>query len=120
DEPEQSVVDVAEFHFGTLTPWESDVENDAHEEEEDLGPNDQARMVATFVSAAKDQNIPAPRRPWLDDLPATYDLLELSHRSDDALVLGISDRPEKQAQEPSYFYPDRDGHMAIYGTGGTG
>ncbi|MCW4458977.1 FtsK/SpoIIIE domain-containing protein [Microbacterium sp. MPKO10] len=120
DEPEQSVVDVAEFHFGTLTPWESDVENDAHEEEEDLGPNDQARMVATFVSAAKDQNIPAPRRPWLDDLPATYDLLELSHRSDEALVLGVSDRPEKQAQEPSYFYPDRDGHMAIYGTGGTG
>ncbi|GAB2525218.1 FtsK/SpoIIIE domain-containing protein [Paramicrobacterium agarici] len=120
DEPEQSAVDVAEFHFGTLTPWESEVESDVHEEEKDLGPNDQSRMVATFVAAAKDAQIPEPRRPWLDDLPETYDLAELDHRSDEAIVMGVSDRPEKQAQEPSCFYPDRDGHMAVYGTGGTG
>ncbi|MEK8225700.1 FtsK/SpoIIIE domain-containing protein [Oerskovia sp. M15] len=35
-------------------------------------------------------------------------------------MIGVGDVPERQMQTPVYFEPDVDGHVAIYGTGGSG
>ena len=37
-----------------------------------------------------------------------------------ACLSGVSDIPERQAQEVVAFQPDVDGHMAVFGTGGSG
>ena len=65
--------------------------------------------------------MPAPRKPWLSELADAYDLSRLpSRRTDEDLLLGVMDVPEDQAQPTISYYPDRDGNMAIYGTGGSG
>lgn len=119
DEPDVVSVAIAELRFGATTPWDA-VSTDSSEPASDPGPNDQSRIVKNLVEAATSATIPLPRRPWLDDLGAEYDLLAMPQERDAALVIGISDKPDRQLQLPAYFYPDKDGHMAIYGTGGTG
>ena len=122
DEPEIAQVKVAELRFGSIIVWERDLdsaaESDSHEE--DLGPNDQKRIVSTLVGAADLAGIPAPRRPWLDDIGATVDIRDLPIHGDGQILLGKSDIPERQLQEASYFMPDRDGSLLVYGTSGSG
>ena len=77
-------------------------------------------MVDTFIAAARRAGIPSPRRPWLDELETAVDLAGLRHRTDARLALGVSDLPERQAQDTASFAPDVDGHMVVYGTGGSG
>ncbi|MET0303768.1 MAG: FtsK/SpoIIIE domain-containing protein, partial [Microbacteriaceae bacterium] len=119
DEPEQAGVAIAELRFGAVSNWDPP-QDDSNVEKEDLGPNDQSRIVANLVGAAKGARIPAPRRPWLDDLASAYDVLDMPQERDSALALGIADKPEQQLQVPTYFYPDKDGHLSVFGTGGTG
>jgi S-DNA-T family DNA segregation ATPase FtsK/SpoIIIE len=119
DEPDVAGVTISELRFGATTPWDPPVQ-ESNEQTADLGPNDQSRIVTNLVSAAKAVGIPAPRRPWLDDLRSGYDLLSLPQERDSALVIGVTDKPASQQQIPAYFYPDKDGHVAVYGTGGTG
>ena len=120
DEAPAADVVVAELSFGSTKRWEveSDAESEAHDA--DLGPNDQKRIVATLVAAAEQARIPAPRRPWLDDLETTVDLRELASGRGGAILLGKSDVPERQLQEAVYFEPDRDGSLLVYGTSGSG
>lgn len=120
DGPDVAQVRVAELRFGSTVVWEPESEDDADEHEADLGPNDQRRMVANLVEAARTAGIPAPRRPWLDDLTSTVDLRALPLEGDARIPLGIADIPERQAQEPVYFEPDTDGHLLVYGTSGAG
>lgn len=114
-------VDVETFYFGPPEKWETS-ENEKHleEEESELGPNDQQRLVSTIVAAAQKRQLPAPRRPWLDELAEMYDLTKLSQRSDSRLVLGVQDVPQRQIQATVFFEPDTDGHLAVFGTGGSG
>jgi S-DNA-T family DNA segregation ATPase FtsK/SpoIIIE len=86
----------------------------------DLGPTDQQRLVASMVNAQRLAEIPAPRRPWLDELAPVYDLSLLRQRTDSELLLGVADVPDRQEQVPIYFQPDIDGNLAVYGTGGSG
>ncbi len=53
DEAPAADVVVAELRFGSTKRWEvdADAEGDAHDA--DLGPNDQKRIVATLVAAAR-------------------------------------------------------------------
>jgi len=118
--PEKPRVDVADMPFGVGTEWSAPGDDDVPEEREDLGPTDQKRLVDTMTEAARAARIPAPRRPWLDELPNAIDLRGLRRRTDDRLALGVSDIPERQAQEIVAFQPDVDGHMAVFGTGGSG
>lgn len=120
DEEQVAEVRVAELRFGSTVQWEREapVESDSHDE--DLGPNDQKRIVATLIGAAAAANIPAPRRPWLDDLATTVDLRDLPIFDDARIALGMADVPERQLQEAVYFHPDRDGSMLVYGTSGSG
>lgn len=117
---EDPTIAISELRFGSEIVWERPGTTDVPVVEEDQGPTDQARLVATMVSAARDARIPAPRRPWLDELAAVYDLTRLRQRTDTELVLGVNDVPERQQQHEVYFRPDTDGNLAVYGAGGTG
>ena len=112
-------IDVANFGFGVNQQWEAPKDG-VEEEQTDLGPNDTARLVATLIAAAGVAEIPAPRKPWLDELASVYDLAKLRQRTDEELVLGIVDDSSTQSQYAVYFRPDTEGHLAVYGTGGTG
>ncbi|MFB7251426.1 FtsK/SpoIIIE domain-containing protein [Microbacterium sp. NPDC056234] len=113
-------VRVSELRFGATGEWEADglAESDVHEE--DLGPNDQKRIVSTLIRASETAGLPRPRRPWLDDLPPLVDLSDLPNDGDTRIPIALVDVPEKQLQQPAVFSPDRDGSLVIYGTSGSG
>jgi len=118
--PERSRIDVQEMSFGTGVRWELP-EPDVDDETKDPGPNDISRVVATISRAATEAAVPAPRKPWLPELARTYDLARLPNpRTDTMLLLGVEDDPTTQTQPTVFYEPDRDGNMAIYGTGGSG
>ena len=84
-------------------------------------PNDLAQLVVATQHAALVGGHPAPRRPWLTELPADLDLRDAPlTQSDGELVMGTSDLPARQAQPPMSFFPDRDGNLAIFGGSGSG
>jgi len=118
-EPEQADIEVAELRFGGEVRWEEPGRPEV-EEKRDLGPTDQQRLVASIIGAQSVASIPAPRRPWLDELATAYDLGLLRQRTDAQLLLGVSDMPQRQEQGPVYFEPDVDGNISIFGTGGSG
>ncbi|MET0991026.1 MAG: FtsK/SpoIIIE domain-containing protein [Lacisediminihabitans sp.] len=119
-EPERADIEVAELRFGGEIRWEDARAAEKVDATAELGPTDQQRLVSSIVSASTAAGIPAPRRPWLDELAGLYDLGRLPQRTDSELLLGVSDVPERQQQLPAYFRPDVDGHLSIYGTGGSG
>jgi S-DNA-T family DNA segregation ATPase FtsK/SpoIIIE len=119
DEPVKPSVEIADLKFGAEQVWESG-ESRAAEVPENQGPTDQSRLVRTLIAANKSAGIPAPRRPWLDELAPLFDLTKLRQRTDTELVLGVSDIPEEQRQDVAWFRPDTDGHLAVFGTGGSG
>ncbi|WP_144719959.1 FtsK/SpoIIIE domain-containing protein [Agrococcus jejuensis] len=112
-------VQVAELRFGSLVRWEREQQVEV-DEDADPGPNDQKRIVRTLIDAVGEAGIPAPRRPWLDDLERTVDIRDLPIHDDRRILLGKADIPERQLQEPMYFLPDRDGSLLVYGTSGAG
>ncbi|MGF6823668.1 S-DNA-T family DNA segregation ATPase FtsK/SpoIIIE [Microbacterium sp. ZKA21] len=120
DDTAVAEVRVAELRFGATSEWEADglAESDVHEE--DLGPNDQKRIVSTLIKASAAAGLPRPRRPWLDDLSPLVDLSDLPNEGDTRIPIALVDVPEKQLQQPAVFSPDRDGSLVIYGTSGSG
>ncbi|NLP84095.1 FHA domain-containing protein [Microbacterium sp. CFH 90308] len=120
DEPVVADVSVAELRFGSVQRWELEDKGEDAAHDVDPGPNDQKRIVATLIAAAEQARIPAPRRPWLDDLETTVDIRALSAGRSGSILLGKSDIPERQLQEAVYFEPDRDGSLLVYGTSGSG
>ncbi|QJU54262.1 FtsK/SpoIIIE domain-containing protein [Herbiconiux sp. KACC 21604] len=129
-EPERAAVKVAELRFGAEIVWEARTGAVAPAVEE-TGPNDEARIVATIGTAALAAEVRPPRRPWLDELAPVYELRDLvvadrRDLGDEAATgaagfpLGVSDLPETQEQRTARFLPDVDGHLAVYGTGGSG
>ncbi|MGN6696345.1 MAG: FtsK/SpoIIIE domain-containing protein, partial [Aquihabitans sp.] len=128
--PPEPPVRVSSFAAGTLVEW-PEAEDEAVPEisEEELGANDLERVVDTIIGASDAATIAPPRKPWLPELEASYDLarpprseddLRLISRTDDELIFGVLDEPADQAQRPVAFHPDRDGNMAVIGTGGSG
>lgn len=90
-------------------------------EKADDDTNDLERLVTATKRAALVGQFPAPRRPWLPELPAEIDLREAElTRTDTALVFGTADNPSEQAQPPIAFHPDRDGNLVIIGGSGSG
>jgi S-DNA-T family DNA segregation ATPase FtsK/SpoIIIE len=119
DAPPRPRIDVAELSFGGGATWE--VPEPEAVEVADPGPTDIARMVATISAAAGRAAVPAPRKPWLPELAAVYNLALLPNpRTDEKLLLGVLDQPASQSQPTIAYEPDRDGNMAIFGTGGSG
>jgi len=118
--PERAAVKVAELRFGAEIVWEPRVVGASAPAPDELGPNDEARLVATIGTAAIAAEVVPPRRPWLDELAPAYDLDAWPVESDAALPLALTDVPEHQQQAVAAFLPDIDGHLAVYGTGGSG
>lgn len=122
DEDEGTAVDVrvSELRFGSSADWEPERPAEAETHDEDLGPNDQKRIVSTLIRASETAGLPQPRRPWLDDLAEVVELADLPNDGDTRIPLAMMDVPETQAQEPAVFVPDRDGSLVVYGTSGSG
>ena len=112
-------VEVSELHFGSPVVWEPPIDDEV-EATSDEAASDIARVVATVGRAARIAELPTPRKPWLPELRATYDSAAIRVRSDNRLPLGVQDDPAEQRQPVVYYEPDREGNMAIFGTGGSG
>ena len=113
-------VSIEELIVGEGRPWRS-AEPAGLTADVDPGPTDSARITDTIRRASALAELPAPRRPWLDELAAAYDLSKLpTKRRDDELVFGVVDEPEQQRQTTAVYHPNRDGNVAIFGTGGSG
>ena len=120
DTPPAPSVEVAELRFGAEQVWEAPGGKVETPGEGEQGPTDQTRLVASLIKASASIDLPAPRRPWLDELAPAFDLTKLRQRTDTELLLGVSDVPQAQRQDQVYFRPDTDGNIAIYGAGGSG
>ncbi|MCQ9163411.1 FtsK/SpoIIIE domain-containing protein [Arthrobacter sp. STN4] len=117
--PQRPRIDIVEMDFGSGAAWEQEAV--AAPVEESAGPNDISRVVANVSLAAVELGVRPPRKPWLGELPDTYDFSKLPNpRTDAKLLLGVMDDPEHQAQPTVFFEPDRDGNMAILGASGSG
>ncbi len=87
----------------------------------DEGASDIEAVVETIGRASAQLELPEPRRPWMPELSALYDLTRLpDNRTDHRLVFGVLDDPENQAQPVVAYQPNSDGNMAVFGTGGSG
>jgi S-DNA-T family DNA segregation ATPase FtsK/SpoIIIE len=120
DAPTPPQIAVEELTLGSRVIWE-EPETAEPEVQPELGPNDIARVVVTIQAASKIANLPDPRKPWLPELEEVYELGDLpTARRDDQLVFGTVDDPSNQMQPTVSFFPDRDGNLVVYGTGGSG
>lgn len=124
-EPEPARIDIETLTFGPGLPWEIPSSRQAADDTKDEGPTDIARIVDTIATAAAACRLPAPRKPWLPELEATYDLEALleSHQTAAAagkFLLGVADDPSNQAQHPVFWDPDLEGNLAVYGASGAG
>ena len=112
-------MEVRELDFGGHAEWLSPQVEVVDKVEHTA--TDIARIVATVRRAAADAAVPEPRKPWLTELAPVYSVSMLPNpRTDERLLLGVIDRPDKQAQPPVFYEPDRDGNLAIFGTDGSG
>jgi S-DNA-T family DNA segregation ATPase FtsK/SpoIIIE len=122
DEAPPPEIFVEELTFGTGPVWEADEEGEVLAGEQDS--TDIKRLVTSVSEAFAMAEIPTPRKPWLPELKAVYDLANQdevpSRRRDTELVFGIRDDPDNQSQPTVAFHPDKDGNLAVYGTGGSG
>ncbi len=118
-EPPKPRIDVHELDFGGHAVWEAPQAEVT--EKVDSGPTDIARIVETVRTAADEAAVPKPRKPWLDELAPIYSFGKLPNpRTDEKLPIGVLDEPETQSQPTVFYEPDRDGNLAIFGTGGSG
>ncbi|MDI3212078.1 FtsK/SpoIIIE domain-containing protein [Arthrobacter sp. AL12] len=120
EKPQRPQIEIVEMAFGSGPAWAAPAP-ETPVKEEAAGLNDIARMTANIIKAADVLSIDPPRKPWLDELATTYDFSRLPNpRTDERLLLGVADDPAHQDQPTVFYEPDRDGNMAIYGTGGSG
>ncbi len=120
---EPSRVAIESLNFGQASAWEPRPDHEAEERRRVAteGPSDIKRIVTNIGAAAVTAQIPSPRKPWLPELANVYDLSKLpNNRTDTELVLGVVDKAAAQSQPVVSYLPDRDGNMAIIGTGGSG
>lgn len=118
DTPPPAVL-IEELCFGRGEAWKSVAAPAPARGEQ--GPADIDRIVATIGNAAATAGIATPRKPWLPELARRYDLGRLPNpRTDEELILGVADNAAKQTQPVVGFAQDRDGNMAVFGTGGSG
>jgi len=114
-------LEVETLGFGAGRAWELPVVEDQAPVQEDLGPTDIQRVVGQVEAARVGAQIDRPRKPWLPELAASYELAGLpTRRRDDELVIGIGDDPDSQSQPPISFRPDVEGNLAVYGASGSG
>lgn len=119
DVPEPPDVTVEELSIAAPVRWEP--REPAVAGAKDRSATDIKRLVRSIREANALASLPAPRKAWLPELRAAYDIAVLpSRRRDDELMFAVADDPERQQQPPVAFRPDREGNLAVFGTGGAG
>ncbi len=113
----RAAIQARELAMGAGGAWE--LPRDARAVTAD-GEPDAGRVVTALSGASGLLEIPAPRRPWLDELAETYSLSDVSKSADGALAFGLVDDPSRQAQYPAVHHPDRDGNLVVFGGSGSG
>ncbi len=88
------------------------------------------RILGNVVEAANELQLPAPRKPWLDQLPTMLALERLPNdrrRTEDGdnsylpgLLIGVIDEPERQRQRGFFIHLDQIGNLAVIGASGSG
>ena len=115
---EETDIEIRAFGFGPAQVW---ARPERSMPSPDLGRSDIQRMVANIRRANQTTQLGLARKPWLPELATVYDLAKLpTERRDDELVFGVADDPERQQQPTVVFHPDRDGNLAVFGTGNSG
>jgi S-DNA-T family DNA segregation ATPase FtsK/SpoIIIE len=122
DEAPPPDIKVEALGFGAGQVWELPASDEPKPRAE--GESDLKRIVRTIQQAHATAELPLPRKPWLPDLRTYYNLADpdqvASPRTDEQLVFGVSDDPDRQTQPPVSYWPDQVGNLAIYGAGGSG
>jgi DNA segregation ATPase FtsK/SpoIIIE, S-DNA-T family len=119
DQPNHDPIELCEFGFGKRRPWRTEIR--IGRPAGSAGPTDITRVVSNIHQASERLRLPTPRKPWLPALAAVYPLEAMtSVATTGELVIGRTDNPAEQSQPIGTFDPDRDGNMAIIGTGGSG
>ncbi|MCT1557533.1 FtsK/SpoIIIE domain-containing protein [Helcobacillus massiliensis] len=84
-------------------------------------PTDSQRIVTGLQRLADATGCPAPRRPWLDDLPESISLDRLSERRGTAAgAFALLDFPHRQLQTVMSVTPGQDTAITIVGAPGSG
>ena len=121
-EKPKPIIHVEELRLGGGPGWEPlPIEPTAAALAGERGANDLQRVVTNITNAFQSTGMAVVRKPWQAELAATYELARIRpSRHDRQMVFGILDDPENQAQRLVAFEPDRDGNVAVFGTGGSG
>jgi DNA segregation ATPase FtsK/SpoIIIE, S-DNA-T family len=118
DEPEPPELHVEELSIASPRLWELP---ETEPIVRDRDRTDIKRLVTMISDANTLAQIPEPRKAWLPVLPSAVDVSTLPRsRRDDELVFALGDDPAHQQQPAVGFRPDREGNLAVYGTGGSG
>jgi len=86
----------------------------------DTRPPDLTRLVTTIRSAAEQDGLPAPRRPWLPELDTCYDLAALPAPDEPGAAFAMADLPSQQVQRTVGVDWDARGSVAVFGGPGAG
>lgn len=127
EEPRAADIAVRALGFGESRPWDIPVEPRRRRASAAV-PRDIERLLSSIVAAAGLAGIDAPRRPWLDELPALLSLDSLAVAASssgedlpgDTPAIGLCDDPAAQRQLPLRIPFETVGNLAVVGAGGTG
>lgn len=90
----------------------------AFDERELLADTDLKALVGAITTAASVHD--APFRPWLPPLPTSLLLSSLPDLTGNRVAYGLIDLPAEQKQRALWFDLDRDGHLHLIGSPGSG
>lgn len=117
---ERPAVVVDELSLGTIRAWVLPATEEVVVVR-DRDKTDIKRLVRVVREANRGAGLPAPRRAWLPVLSPRQSLAAVHRRAlDTELAFAVADDPAHQAQPTVAFFPDVDGNMVVYGTGGSG
>ncbi|MDI6104800.1 FtsK/SpoIIIE domain-containing protein [Actinoplanes sp. NEAU-A12] len=126
DENADTAVDVAPFVFGPALRPKIEEAGSAVDPAGNPEPqrSDLARLVDAAIAANRAENIPPPRRPWPEPLPAHIDVADLVAAAVPTpgaarAVVALADDPRRQTQYPAGWDPV-EGNLLIFGIPGSG
>ena len=121
ERPQRPQIDIVEMAFGSGPAWAAPVPETAGQGRTGRAQRHRQDDGQRHPGGGACWPLNRRRKPWLNELAMTYDFSLLPNpRTDERLLLGVADDPARQDQPTVFYEPDKDGNMAIYGTGGSG
>ena len=127
---QRDAVEIRDLTFGEHAPWSLQPEiRQRSTRQARKGPRDIEVLAQNIRDAATASGLRAPRRPWVDQLPAVLRFESVpsspayraaSEPAGFALALGLIDEPHLQRQTPYRANLTDLGNVAIYGGSGSG